>query len=175
MAVKRKNKESGQSLVEAALILPVLILCLNAIVEIGWVIFNRVNFDNMAIVAVRANPKTERGEAQAFLNRYVRDNYDGYDAGSITLSVETEVRELFYNEYVWKPNQRKHWEVPMYFKVLYTKMEATCELPYLTPFGRVIFQSGTDSILLKTESIATRTLENNSTAAREQEEEDEDI
>lgn len=175
MATERRlDGELGQSLVEAALILPVLILCLTAIIEIGWVIFNRVNFDNMAIIAVRANPKTEQGEAADFLTYYIQDNYSGYGANGITLDVETEVNEYFYNEYVWKSNQRKHWEVPMYFKVLYTKMEAACDLPYLTPFGKVIFQSEGDTFPLKTDSIAVRTLENNSIAATQSEDEDDE-
>lgn len=174
MTERKANGESGQGIVEAALIFPVLILCLTAIIEIGWVIFNRVNFDNMAIVAVRANPKTEQGEAVDFLTHYVRDNYSGYRADTIMLDVETEVNEYYYNEYVWRPNQRSHWEVPMYFKVLYTKMEATYELPFLTPFGRIIFQSEGDSIVFKTNSIAVRTLENDSTVTPEEEEEDDE-
>lgn len=163
MTVERGNKESGQSLVEAAIVLPLLILCFNAIVEIGWVIYNRVDFDNMTVVAVRANSKDDEVEAEDFMTQYIKDNYKGYDAGSITLDVDTEVKEFFYDEYVYKINQRKHWKVPMYFKVLYTQMKITNEVQLLTPFGSVIF--GGSSITMHANSIAVRAMENDSIAS----------
>ena len=53
----RKTEESGQSLVECAIILPLLVLVMSVVIEFGWIIMNRMNFDNMALVAVHANAK----------------------------------------------------------------------------------------------------------------------
>ena len=49
----RKTEESGQSLVECAIILPLLVLVMSVVIEFGWIIMNRMNFDNMALVAVQ--------------------------------------------------------------------------------------------------------------------------
>ena len=88
----RKTEESGQSLVECAIILPLLVLVMSVVIEFGWIIMNRMNFDNMALVAVHANAKTDSGQAADFLEKYVRDNFDRFDDSSLTVSASTEVQ-----------------------------------------------------------------------------------
>ncbi|MFR6328258.1 MAG: TadE/TadG family type IV pilus assembly protein [Eisenbergiella sp.] len=96
----RKTEESGQSLVECAIILPLLVLVMSVVIEFGWIIMNRMNFDNMALVAVHANAKTDSGQAADFLEKYVRDNFDRFDDSSLTVSASTEVQTYYYDEYV---------------------------------------------------------------------------
>lgn len=154
--------ESGQSLVESAFVLPVLIFILLSMVEIGWVIYNRVTFDNMARVAVYSNSKTDDYQASQFLEKYIRRNFSRFDDRSLTVDATVEKRTYEYVEYVWKANQRKHWEVPMYFEFMRTSMEVSYELPYLTAFGKVIFRDIDNHLELTAKVMATRALENES-------------
>ena len=165
MIIKNSKNESGQSLVEGAIILPFLILLLTAVIEFGWVTFNRVNFDNMALVTVHANAKKDSSQAADYLVHYIRGNYSRFDNDSLTVTATAEVSRYYYDEYVWKPNQRKHWQVPMYFDVLRTKMEVSYELPYLTAMGKILFHDSDNKILLKTNAIASRALKNDTTAS----------
>lgn len=161
----RKTEESGQSLVECAIILPLLVLVMSVVIEFGWIIMNRMNFDNMALVAVHANAKTDSGQAADFLEKYVRDNFDRFDDSSLTVSASTEVQTYYYDEYVWKSNQHKHWQVPMYFYILHTEMDISYEMPYLTPMGKVLFQDTDNTMTLTTKTMASRALANDSVAA----------
>lgn len=161
----RKTEESGQSLVETAIILPILVLVMSVVIEFGWVIMNRMNFDNMALLVVRANAKTDSRQATDFLEKYVRDNFKSFDDSSLTVSASTEVKTYYYNEYVWKANNRKHWQVPMYFEIMRTEMDISYELPYLTPMGKVFFHDTDNKMTLTAKSVASRALANDSTAA----------
>lgn len=161
----QKTEESGQSLVECAIILPILVLVMSVVIEFGWVIVNRMNFDNMALIAVHANAKTDSGQATNFLDSYVRNNYSNFDSSSLIVSASTTVRKYNYNEYVWKSNEHKHWQVPMYFEILQTEMEVSYDLPYLTPMGKVFFHDTDNKITLTAKTIASRALANDSIAA----------
>lgn len=161
------REESGQSLVEFAIIAPVLILILMVSIELGWVVSNRINFDNMALVAVHANAKTKTYEAQRYMTNYIHDNYKRYDAAGLTVQVVTDVREYDYEEYVWKVNQKKFWEVPMYYRVLHTGLTVSYDLPYLTPFGKVLFHDADNFITLTANSVANRVLKNDSIVSKE--------
>ena len=46
MKRKRQKKESGQAMVEFALLLPVLLLILCGILDFGWLFFNQLSLDN---------------------------------------------------------------------------------------------------------------------------------
>lgn len=67
----RKN-EKGQGLVEFALILPILLLLLVAIVDFGWLIFVKTNLNNAAREGARAYAVNENeGEAKAAAASYL--------------------------------------------------------------------------------------------------------
>ena len=51
---KTKKNESGQSLIEFALILPILLMLVMGIVEFGWIIMAKVTVNNAAREVVRA-------------------------------------------------------------------------------------------------------------------------
>ena len=150
---------------KCAIILPLLVLVMSVVIEFGWIIMNRMNFDNMALGAVHANAKTDSGQAADFLEKYVRDNFDRFDDSSLTVSASTEVQTYYYDEYVWKSNQHKHWQVPMYFDILHTEMDISYEMPYLTPMGKVLFQDTDNTMTLTTKTMASRALANDSVAA----------
>ena len=48
MKKKRKSRESGQSLVEFALVLPILLMLLCAIIDFGWFYYNQITLNNAA-------------------------------------------------------------------------------------------------------------------------------
>lgn len=166
MVMKRMRDESGQSLVEFAVIAPALILVLMVSIEFGWVISNRINFENMVLVAVHANAKVSSSEAESFMKKYIKDNYRQYNSDSLSVMVETDIREYDYDEYVWKVNQKKFWKVPMYYEVLHTGLRVSYELPYLTPFGKILFHDADNFFTLKSNSVANRVLEYDSISAK---------
>lgn len=51
--IRRVNKEEGQALVEFALILPILLLLIVAVVDFGWIFMAQIRVTNAAREAVR--------------------------------------------------------------------------------------------------------------------------
>ena len=110
-------------------------------------------------------PRRTADRLRIFFEKYVRDNFDRFDDSSLTVSASTEVQTYYYDEYVWKSNQHKHWQVPMYFDILHTEMDISYEMPYLTPMGKVLFQDTDNTMTLTTKTMASRALANDSVAA----------
>lgn len=80
----RKN-EKGQGLVEFALILPILLLLLVAIVDFGWMIFVKTNLNNAAREGARVYAVNEsEDEAKAAAASYL-----GFLPDSYTISIAT--------------------------------------------------------------------------------------
>lgn len=70
---KIKRKEDGQSLVEFALILPILLLLIVAVIDFGWIFFAKVSMNNAAregarLYAVRNDKNLAEDRAEAALN-----------------------------------------------------------------------------------------------------------
>ncbi|MCC8026017.1 MAG: pilus assembly protein [Clostridium sp.] len=174
MMGRKLQEEWGQSLVESALVLPVLILILMAVIEMGWMIYNRISFDNMAQVAVHANSKTDDLAATEYVEKYVRRNFSRYDDSSLRVKVAVEQKTYEYSEYVYKVNQHKYWEVPMYFDIMRSSMEISYDVPYLTGFGKMLFQDTDNHLTLTANAMATRALENESIKWRDEQDGGED-
>ena len=105
--------------------------------------------------------------------RSFSEDYDLLDTYTTLSSVsythldvyKRQVQTYYYDEYVWKSNQHKHWQVPMYFDILHTEMDISYEMPYLTPMGKVLFQDTDNTMTLTTKTMASRALANDSVAA----------
>lgn len=52
--MKKDKHESGQALVEFALILPIMVLILSAIIDFGWVFFNKLSLQSLCRDGARA-------------------------------------------------------------------------------------------------------------------------
>lgn len=52
-ALKHLKKENGQSLVEFAIVLPMLLLLVCGIIDFGWLFYNQLSLDNCAREAAR--------------------------------------------------------------------------------------------------------------------------
>ena len=53
MIMKRKNKESGQAMVEFAIVVPVLIVILCGILDFGWIYYNKYKVEEASYEAAR--------------------------------------------------------------------------------------------------------------------------
>lgn len=173
MLRKKVFNESGQSIVEFALILPVFIAILMAVAEFGWVMYGKTKFESMVQTVVQANSKTDSIDATAFLDSYIRANYAEYDSMDLSVNVEVSTQQYDYHEYVWRQSPASYWKLPMYYDMLHTQMEASCELPYLTAFGRLLFMDSDGTLTLTARSVANRMLAND-LAGPEEEDEEED-
>lgn len=87
MSVKKRfmKKEEGQSLVEFALILPIMLLLIVAVIDFGWYFYAKINFNNASRESARmlaVNPDTSVAITAA-------ENYlDDFDVAVVTVSVE---------------------------------------------------------------------------------------
>lgn len=171
---KMKNRfiqnERGQGLVEFALILPVLLVFLSGVADTGWLIYNYTSLYDLTDTAVNANTKADQGEAEEYINFYIRSSFPEFDMDSMTITPTTQVKQYKYFEYVWKMNQRKHWKVPMYCKTLKTGLTITYKVDYLTPMGKIIFRDTDNSIEITSHSMAVKVLENESYKREENDE-----
>ncbi len=59
----RRRSESGQALVEMAVVLPIIIALLLGTIEFGWMCFNQINIANMARDGARAGIIYSAGNA----------------------------------------------------------------------------------------------------------------
>lgn len=169
MAVKRRekqerNSEKGQSIVEFALILPLLILLLAAACDGGWVMLNHIRLNGVAETLAHANREADSVQANSKLLGYVEDHYEEIDSSRMTISTTTQVTQEKYYEYVWMEEVTGgvHYRIPMYYEWLDTEVNVSYRLPLLTPFGQMVFQTSGGEITLKAHSDAERILENDS-------------
>lgn len=72
MKQKKKRKESGQAIVEFALVLPLFLLLVMGIIDFGWLFYNYTTFENSA-----------RNAARIACVEY--EDVGGYDSGSKTI------------------------------------------------------------------------------------------
>lgn len=172
--IKQKpfQKERGQSLVEFALILPVLLIFLSGVADTGWLIYNYIGINDVVDTAVHANIKADQDEAERFIESYIRTSFSEFDMDSMTITLTTRVKTYTYFEYIWKINQRKHWKVPMYYKTLKTGLTISYDVEYLTPMGKILFGDTDNSVTLTSHAYAAKVLENES-YKREEDEDDE--
>ena len=54
MNIKKRKSESGQAMVEFALLLPVALLLLGAVIEFGWAFYNKLMIANLAREGARS-------------------------------------------------------------------------------------------------------------------------
>ena len=153
-------REEGQSLVEFALVFPVLLIFFSGIADTGWVIYNYISLADMTDTAVHANIKSDQGDAERFISLYIEKSFPEFDGSAMQLSADTRVSWYDYYDYVWKENKRKHWKVPMYYKVLKTTLDITYQVDYLTPMGKLIFGDTDNCMILNAHSSAIKVLEN---------------
>lgn len=156
--------ESGQSMAEFAIILPLLILLLAASCDVGWVTLHRIRLSEIAGTLAHSNQQEDAAAADTGLLRYIAQNYQELDRTRLTLSVTPQADRETYYEYVWQPNREGgiHYRVPMYYKKLRTKVELSYRLPYLTPWGKLLFGTTDNEITLQVQASAMRILENES-------------
>lgn len=159
---RTSQKERGQSLVEFALVFPVLLIFLSGVADSGWLIYNYIGINDLVDTAVHANVKSNQDEAEQFIESFIRTSFSEFDMDSMTIETTTRVKKYEYFEYVWKSNQRKHWKVPMYYKTLKTGLTISYDVDYLTPMGKILFGDTDNSVTLTSHSFAVRVLENES-------------
>lgn len=156
--------ERGQSIVEFAVLLPVLLLLLAAACDAGWVMLQYLRLGGMADTLARANAQASASAANAGLMLYAEKNYDDFDFSRLTISTTTSVDQTDYKEYVWEENLMggMHYSVPMYYRTLNTQVELRYRVAFLTPMGKILFGTPDNELEISAEAEAERVLENES-------------
>lgn len=85
---KFAKSESGQAMVEMALILPVLLLLIMGILEAGWLFSNKLMLDNVCREAARSAISTAaQGNNNAEALARVQQLLPGYAAGKVGVQI----------------------------------------------------------------------------------------
>ncbi len=135
--MKRKKRENGQSAVEFALVLPILLLILCGIIDFGWLFYNQLALDNTCREGARfAVVNTGEDNSNALIVNKIRKTIPG------SLKDDLDI-DIIYS----KPLEPLTGDVTI---------ELTAEMDVLTPVLGV-FNSGqtktlTASVTMKVES-----------------------
>lgn len=85
MKDKKKRNESGQSIVEFAIIVPILLTLLCGVLDFGWIYANQYKVENAAYAGAR------------YASLYVSD-YDSSNMSELVEKIEERVKENLWNE-----------------------------------------------------------------------------
>lgn len=120
---RRKRNESGQSAVELALTLPLLLLLIFGMLEMGWLASTRQVMDTMTREATRAGiVASSTSAATTAVNNVVNNIKPSYMTGTVTVSVTFS-----------KPSDFKSGDITV---------KATYDLPTLTPLTAFLAPGG---------------------------------
>lgn len=161
----RKHGESGQSMVEFALVLPLLLLLLSGFCETGWILLHKMKLNNLAYTLSYVNQDFAPETATANIKRYTKINYPNYPdpaSDQFKIKATTDWDRVEYYEYIWQPNKQGgiYYRVPMYNVTLFTTVELEYKVPYLTGFGKFIFGTEDNEFTVKAQASGYRLLEN---------------
>lgn len=161
----RKRRESGQSMVEFALVLPLLLFLLAGFCDAGWILLHKMKLNNLAYTLAYLNQDYLGDSATANLKRYVKINYPNYpdpDSGQFQIQATTDFERIEYYEYTWQPNKDggTYYRANMYNVTVWTTVELEYKVPYLTGFGKLIFGTEDNEFTVKAEASAFRLVEN---------------
>ncbi len=87
-SIRNKRRESGQSLVETALTLPLLLLLICGMLELGWLASARQTLDTITREATRAGiVATSTAASTTAVNQSLAGSKPGYMTNSLSVSV----------------------------------------------------------------------------------------
>ena len=132
-----KKKEKGQSVVEFALVLPMLLLLLGMIVDVGRVLDAKILIENAACESIRQI--NSRSTMVTDVNNILNTYYDRIDSTKLVKSVTgTANATRNYTYHAYKSSTNSFVSQPSYI----TYFDATVELTYtvnpLTPIGKLM-------------------------------------
>ena len=95
MIMRKKNKESGQAIVEFAIVIPILIVIICGILDFGWIYYNKYKVGEASYEAARyaAIAAEDAGTGEQLTNdteALVKENLPNHGEGA---SVKVEVNE----------------------------------------------------------------------------------
>lgn len=159
-----KGGESGQSMVEFALALPLMVVLLAGFCDMGWIVLHKIRLDNLAYTLSYVNQDFAIETANANAERYTETNYPSYpdtSTGKFTINVTTRTNRIDYFDYIWQPLKGNiYYRVPMYNVTLLTTVNLEYKVPYLTGFGKFIFGTEDNEFTIKAKASGYRLLEN---------------
>lgn len=164
---QRKHGESGQSMVEFALALPLLVLLLAGFCDMGWILLHKIRLDNMAYTLSYVNQDFLSATATLNIKNYIKTNYPSYpdpDANPDQFKVQATVEwdRIDYYEYIWQPHKEggTYFRVSMRNVIYYTTVNLEYKVPYLTGFGKFIFGTDGNEYTVTAEANGYRLVEN---------------
>lgn len=153
------RSETGQSLVEFALVLPLLFTVMMLALECGWVLYQENCLEQMADAIVQSVDETPTEEQ---IKDYIRQYYSEYDLSDLQINLQVITRDMDYDEHIYRSDEGSHWNVPMYYKKLTVKIDIAYNLRYITPLGKYIFATSGNEKVLHATGISVRIVENDS-------------
>lgn len=151
------HREKGQSVVEFAIILPLLLFITTAAIDSGWCIYQRITLEAAADGLCKSISGTT---SESKMRNYIRDNYPALDSAGLGINASINTSRLDYDEYVYRSDEDSHWKVPMYYDRRRTTLKLTYRVHYLTPWGKFIFGTPENYKDLQTTAVAVKILDN---------------
>lgn len=149
--------EKGQSVVEFAIILPLILLIATAAIDCGWCIYQRITLESAADGLCKSISRTI---SESQMKDYVRENYPTLNLGDLNINASINISRVDYTEYSYRSDVDSHWKVPMYYDRERTTLTLTYKVHYLTPWGKFIFGTPGNYKKLQTTSVAVHVLDN---------------
>lgn len=161
----RKHGESGQSMVEFALALPLLVLLLAGFCDMGWILLHKIRLENLAYTLSYINQSYDSTAATYNLVTYTKNNYPHYPdptSGKFTIKADVTWDRIEYNEYIWQPHKQGgvYYRVDMYNFTVFTTVNLEYKVPYLTGFGKFFFGTEDNEFTVTAQASGYRLIEN---------------
>lgn len=158
----RKCRESGQSMVEFAIVLPMLLLLVAASCDLCWIMLQRMQLNDMATTLASINQEFLDSPAERYMREYVAVNYPNIDASRMQISATTEATRDEYYEYIWQEhkNDGTFYRTEMFNTTLLTSVNLDYTVSFLTPMGKMLFGTDANEITLSAQADSFRVLQN---------------
>lgn len=149
--------EKGQSIVEFAILLPVILLIATAAIDCGWCIYQQITLNAASDSLCKSISRTT---SESQMRHYLKDNYPALDLDNLKISAASNTSRLEYTEHIYRSDVDSHWKVPMYYDRERTTLSLRYKVHYLTPWGKFIFNTPGNYKNLQTTSVAVHILDN---------------
>lgn len=163
----RKHGESGQSMAEFALVLPLMVLLLAGFCDMGWILLHKIRLENLAYTLSYINQDFLSETATANIKKYTEVNYPYYpdpDSGKFTIKATVVPDRIDYYEYIWQPHKQGgvYYRVEMRNVTVFTTVNLEYKVPYLTGFGKFFFGTEDNEFTVTAQASGYRLVENES-------------
>ncbi len=135
--LKKIKNEIGQSLVEFALVLPIMLILLGMVVDVARIIDAKIMLQNAASESARQIVTEDQMESE--VNRVIAQYYDRLDASNLDLKVsKTNVKRRNYQYHSMTNQSMIFVNNPSYIDTFDATVELNYSVPIITPMCQLV-------------------------------------